>query len=433
MTNRFDWKDEEDPSLTLDPSQSGKGQLTGSKRQRVLLGIALVLFFTVGIISFRALQQYLEQTNSRVQVDLLAQNDLVLTAAKNADRDILASLISDRDPVWTEGQLDLVESGLMFDRRTFGLNMVEEPPKVERLTISPELDSATVVVRFSYERESANPQERTIGLLQELNYRSSNGRWLLSAPVSGYWEGSVLDEGHYVSIRYPGRDNRYGERLAVDLEALTAEFCARYPTHFCINELPVKIVLGANPKSITETELQISLPQSNNHIELPTPTVFGVPEDEEGYTAMYRAFGRHLVERIVKFESGWSCCGNRLLFQSLLDHQLVQLALKSSNPLAGYNRLDLDESLLELGERIWSVNQLADKRELRDEKMAADILVDYLVKNMIRDERFRLQQYLVDADSFHEWLQMSFGPTEVEYLKEAWHTYLKTQTGSGEN
>jgi hypothetical protein len=312
------------------------------------------------------------------------------------------------------------------------LNIVEESSKIEQLKISPELDNATIIVSFNYELDSVDSREGEIELLHELNYQRSNGRWLLSAPVGDYWQGSILDEGHYISIRYPGRDHYFGEKLAVDLEALTAEFCSRYPSYSCNNDLPINIEIGANPKTITQNELQQSPSESNIHIDLPTPTIFGLPENDMGYRALYRALGRRLVATIVMSESGWVCCDNALFFQSLLDYQFVQLALKSPVPLFRYEHLNLDESLLAMGARIWSVDELSDNGETSDGIILANLLVEYLSINGINMADSHIQQNLRNAQSFHEWLLSSSGQTEAENLIEGWNGFLYTRLDSEE-
>jgi hypothetical protein len=63
-------------------------------------------------------------------------------------------------------------------------------------------------------------------------------------------------------------------------------------------------------------------------LELPTPTLVGLPIDEVSYPWLYRAYGVQLATAVLAHQIEYDCCRHQLFFRALRDYQLTQLGLQ---------------------------------------------------------------------------------------------------------
>ena len=131
MSQKFDWRSEDDEKWESD---DGRGELRLSpkitRRRWFLIGILGLLILSIGLLASRQIVHYLDETGMDLDEEILSSNDLLYIAAQEADPEILVSLLSGRESAWADGQLALLQSGLMFDRSPFGFEWQPEPDQV---------------------------------------------------------------------------------------------------------------------------------------------------------------------------------------------------------------------------------------------------------------------------------------------------------------
>jgi hypothetical protein len=69
--------------------------------------------------------------------------------------------------------------------------------------------------------------------------------------------------------------------------------------------------------------------RGGSEVVMPTPTLFGRPQDEAGYRALSRVYAARVVSAAAANYAGWQCCGSHMVFYgALLDALLDRLGLK---------------------------------------------------------------------------------------------------------
>ena len=433
MSQKFDWRSEDDEKWEVEDGRNEPGKSTRITRRRwLLLGTVALLILSVGLLSYRQLGRYLNETGLEVEQEILSSNDLVLNAASEADPEILSSLLSGRDLIWAEGKLAILEAGLMFDRGPFGVEWQSEELPISEVTISPGINSADVVTHLEYSLASGQGYLETITLKHFLHYRWSNNRWLLSPPAGDYWGPANLEEGYYLSIGFPDRDSTIGKRLAIDLEGILAALCHLDNVNSCSWELPLQVRLVADPASIVQFSEPESRLAGTLSLELPTPSLYGLPDDEAAYQALYRSYGERVVSAVVAAQIGWQCCEHPLIYQALLDQQLSRLGLIPWPLTADHYRRALNEPL-NFGDRLWADWHPTEVRLGTEDAILAHLLIEYIVSEWYTGSVIDLQRSLMRGRTFTEWLEIATQPTDMQAFVDGWLPFLTNRLDSLEN
>ncbi len=85
-----------------------------------------------------------------------------------------------------------------------------------------------------------------------------------------------------MTLVYPARDRDIGARLAGDLDKLLAEMCNRLDTQVCPPGLHVRLKLETDPSSLADGRDLANRFSGSVQLELPAPTLTGLPLDEAG-------------------------------------------------------------------------------------------------------------------------------------------------------
>ncbi|MCA9943701.1 MAG: PD40 domain-containing protein, partial [Anaerolineales bacterium] len=166
-----------------------------------------------------------------------------------------------------------------------------------------------------------------VTLQQTAVYRRGDTRWLLAPPLEefwGEWQTKRIDNFTYA---YPLRDEKILSQLTNDLHDLLDEICPALPEVNCKPEKTVHIRFSSDPESLLEAADPASLYQSNLRLEWPTPTLVGLPIDDEGYQALLFAYEAKLVAALISDSLAYECCEHAPVFQAIMNYQLSELGL----------------------------------------------------------------------------------------------------------
>lgn len=338
MAAKFKWESDENATWDRQPVAAKTAE---SRRPFPWLTFLLIMatLAIAGLVIYRQVQQRVAAATMAVETDVLTSHRLVRQAAATSDKELGLTLLSGRDAAWLEAQAQLIENGLLFNPKPFDLEattsfpsplLAPREPAVEPITITLEPDLTTAELQFeqTYQVQRNYLTTETVTLRQTAVYRRGDARWLLAPPERAFWGEWLTYSGGRLMVAYPARDRDIAERLARDLEVTLDSLCRELADLHCPADLQVQLRLDATPESLIQAADFATVISSGRQLELPTPTLVGLPLDEPGYQALYRGYAIHLVSAVVTDLVGYECCQHELLYQALLDKQLAQLGLR---------------------------------------------------------------------------------------------------------
>jgi hypothetical protein len=320
----FDWQIGEEKGQARPPGEdrqvnrpawdNAKIGEDAARPRRSYWRVVLIVFTAAGLVAatvFLLVSRRANEITASVTQDVLAAHKVVQRAIAQSDTELFDTLVLQLggDAGWHSVQRDLVQRAMLFDRRPFGLHLQAAVPQVVQVNLSPDLKEAEVVTEYAYTMAAGPGTTETVRLRHTAVYRFDRQRWLL-APPGGYdfWGDSLTSKGERLVLAYPERDAPIGERLARDLDAALAQLCADSPSIECPTGFYVQLRLSTAPdhlrsgyplifrSSITDTAF----------IEMPTPTLVGLPVDEAGYRALYRGYVREVAQAATSAYSAGS-------------------------------------------------------------------------------------------------------------------------------
>lgn len=430
MSQKFDWQSEDEDSWgNLMPSEAE--QLKSPGKKRWLLALFVVLLFLSGaVLAFRQIKDYTSDAEKITENDVLSSNNLVQTAANDADGELLATVLSGRDADWTRTQLTLVNGGLFYEREPFGLNWQPQASPIEvKVTVSPDFRGAEVTARHEYSLVDDEEPLQFITLDHSAVYRRSDDRWLMSPPIGEYWGELITVNGRFLSLTFPSRDEAIGRRLAADLEGLLSAACSTLDGLECNSATHIFVNLDTDPQSMIEVAEAEARFRVTQDLLLPTPTLVGIPTDEGAYRAIYRGYAEKVLSVFLGQVAGWHCCDHLLFYQALLDMQLAKLGL-SPWPLDESHYQQLLDGESELSSYLWSSEASASELLAWPDAWQAYVLVEYIVAEWADVPPIEMQRRLSSFSYFPEWLQsVSREGIEMSFA-EGWRQFLERRVNN---
>ncbi len=338
--SQFDWRTEDDASWQESVQPPVRPSPEPHKRPWPVLFFILAALLLAGWVVYRQVRQQIESATTAVQADILSTHNLVQTAVARNDLELFRSQLSGRDPVWTEAEETILVNGLMAGRDFWGwrrpLPLAPAPLNLADLTtqtgvaleLAPDLNAAVLQFPQEYDVTTASGTTETVTLAQTAVYRRGSQRWLLSPPDDAFWGSWSTSEGDFLRVIYPSRDEIVVQRLATDLETMLHELCRTFASLDCPDDLQVSLRLDTNPDSLLTATNQTVFLDAGLRLQLPAPTLFGLPQDTAGYRALYRAYGAQVATAVVADLVGWECCRHAPFFQVLTDYLLDQIDLR---------------------------------------------------------------------------------------------------------
>jgi hypothetical protein len=428
MTDNFEWEAED--GTTFDEEDVREGFHARSRpgfRRPVLLLIAIALLVLSGVLAFRQLGQRVANTTGAVEEAINSSHTLIVSAARSGDVELLANVLSGRQSEWTDSQLDLLREDLFYDRRPLGLEWqsAESVEPIE-ISVSPDLQEAEVISLQSYLLQG-DPTAH-VNFEQTSIYRRSGDRWLLSPPTFDFWGNKVSTRGRFLELNVLKRDESLGLRIAADLEATIGSTCASLRNLECQPDTYVQVNLLADPTLLVEMEPLESRLRGGQYLNLPTPTLVGIPVDEPGFRALYRGYAERVVSSLIGDLVDWSCCRRAHFYSALLDAQLFQLGIKRW-PVTDEDYRQLSDRSIGLDQvrELWSQDE--DIAEVFSEFDTRIIyaFVEYLTSDVDGVSAAAMQRSLTSSATLDDWLaQIVADGTAID---QEWNRFVRARIG----
>ncbi len=329
----FEWRTDEDDGWQ-EPAKRKETAVPQSflrRRWRFLLMVLVGIAAVWGVVQWQINQRVAAATVA-VETELLNTHNFVLRTAVDQDEDLFRSNLSGRDPAWGELQKTLLNEGLLLDRPMLGWHHEAMPGELtlEEVSISvePTLDAAELLYPQEYAVQVPSGVTETVTLQHTAVYRLGERRWLYSPPLNDFWGDWFTQGGDYLTVAYPERDREVATRLAIHLDQLVDQMCADLADLNCAGDLRLHLRLDINPESLLAMNEIENVLRAGLRLELPTPTLIGLPTDDAGYEVLYRAYAVQLATAVLAHQIEYDCCRHELFFRALRDYQLVQLDLQ---------------------------------------------------------------------------------------------------------
>ncbi len=421
MPAQIDWKAEDEKEWgVVEPEHlpSTGGRHPGWRLRHVLL--ALVAAAGLAALIFSHLGRFLEDSSNKTEAELLSAHALAMDAATGGDGDLLRQLVLDRLPDWTDAEVLLAESGLWLDRAPLGLHLSgDNGPPATQVELDPDLNQAVVAVTVGYGLDAGGATQEIVHLQQIFTYYHEEERWLLSPPTAAFWGTRLTSGGSYLALSYPERDAEIGIRLAADLEAVLNQACHVVEMLNCDPSMRMAVDLVADPALLINLADPAWLLLGGRNIQLPAPSVIGLPADEAAYRALYRAYARLVVSRLIAEQTDLAGTEQPLLALSIVDVILQQLGLQ---PSIGSPALEDPHSVavVEALDRIWSSDTpLADELAGPDRQIAWAV-VESLVSSWSGVAETEMLRSLGQSANAQDWLGRLLTGASISSFAEAW-------------
>ncbi|MCI0395572.1 MAG: hypothetical protein L0332_05290 [Chloroflexi bacterium] len=339
MPADFEWHTEE--GWTDEPARTKPERTARPRRRRWITALLAIYTLALAIATtyWLANRQVAASVNL-IEEDVRLTHELVMEAAGQGDVDLFAAYLSGRDARWSNQQRALVSQHLFGNLDSLDLHKADTAPRIEQITVSPDLRRAEVHFTQVYTTHLGHGLTETVTLSQTAIYRRGNDRWLFAPPEADFWGEATISRDQHLTLYYPQRDAAVARRLATDLEAQLSEMCASLAGLNCPATLRVEVFLDTDPESLLLLADAEAMLASGRDITLPTPGLVGQPAGEAAYQALFRGYATYVVAAAITELVGYECCEQGLFYRALLDKQLSQLGLRPW-PLtpAGYERL----------------------------------------------------------------------------------------------
>lgn len=305
---RYDWQVDEEAQWEQDAGTGG--QIRRPPRwgfRRWLTAAAIIVF--VGVLGSLQLVQRVEQVNTDLEQAVRTAFTLSLSAIEQQDLELWLTLVDKAsDLEWRRYEESLLQAGALYDRRAWGLSLTPGSESAAAARISPDLTEAELPFTAAYQTLDG----QTIYLEHVVHYRQRNDQWLRTEADSDFWGEMSTQEGRWLMLTYPGRDEAAAVRLAADLDALLQRLCAGPDGFNCLPETYFTITLSQDALSLTSTlvpERTVNVQRMpTGRLLLPAPSLLGYPTDEAAYQTVYQSYARqmvtHLFERVYRWRYG---------------------------------------------------------------------------------------------------------------------------------
>ena len=411
MSKQFEWVTEEEIGWDVPGPPPPEKRPFFPPRHLLIL---ITLLLTAAGVGYWQLQQRAATVAAAIEQDVISSHTILQQAAASGDSELLVTILSGRDDRWADQQQALTSRYLLTDRWPLGL-YASGSGEVLDVTLSPDLTEVEVVTAVPFavgwEQEIVNdPTAPQVTLQQTAVYRQGEIRWLLVAPTPEFWGEMQTENGRFLTLTYPQRDETWAKRLLTDFDQQLADLCQTQPDYPCPLPLHMAVRFDTSPAALDV----LLLSSSGSELRLPTPTLVGLPTNEAAYDALLQGYLSHLMAGAFTQLAGWRCCDQfPLLHRALLDRQLADLGLRPwplqpqhyqqmfRQPVAGLGGLG----------RFWSMPQPLPSEPYtlwpldNHEMQQSYALLDYLQTVQPNISWAEAHKRLATASEYRTWLQ----------------------------
>ena len=293
--SEFDWQTEETDDW--EENEAGLSAENRPRRWRLWLAIFISLLLAGGIIAWEA-QRRIQLVTTEIESEIIDSFELLTATVNTQDRELFTTLLSGRDQQWSNTQLQFWRSGSLFQRQSLNAIIAGEPT-VAAIELSPDLTSAELTVHTPY-----RTTQGAVSLAQTVTFRQGSTHWLYAPPDEAFWGEMQIMTSDSLIIIYPERDEQLVRQLFDDLSRLVGTPSAQFGNFQ--PDQPLQIELTTDPQSL------LRRPRHGlNFVELPSPTLFGLPIDEAGYGVLLDLYSHNIFAPIQAHLQPTQKCLNR--------------------------------------------------------------------------------------------------------------------------
>lgn len=284
---RFDWRTEEESEWQGEDTESA----SRGRRMRFVVTVAM-LAVVAGLSLFRFSELQAEAMREDTLAEITAANDLLKDAVGRGDGELLDSLWGGGQEWRAERQL-MLDSGLLFDRRSAGLDRRPSEMIPRQVTLDPDLQQAFVTVTLPYSGFVPGAGLQPVSLQHFMRYEKRDARWLWVPHGNKYWGPWLAEERGDLKVLFPERDASLVAPLADDLRRPLRAICDSL--HNCPNRKKMTLRFAPDPARLLSPLLEVSAGTRPITITVATPTLMGKPENDTDYEALLGSYVRLLV------------------------------------------------------------------------------------------------------------------------------------------
>lgn len=429
MSN-FDWQTEEDAEAVWhgDDNTALPPPRTPSLRLRRWLIVAAAGLLLLGGVGYWQVRQRITAVSQATEANILATHTLRLQVVADGDEELFRGLVSGRDMGWAETQIGLMKAGGWLARPAFRFfhQPASQPAKPPTITLAPDLQQAEVLFAEPY--VGLGGEQGLLG--QTAVYRQGQeNRWLLAQPDAEFWGAWQTIGGKTITLTFPQRDQAVAERLLADWEADVVQACHLISKSDCPDTLALTVTFSTSADLLQRNDSRRPILLMAPALELPTPTLVGVPLDEAGYELLRQGYGGQVLTAVIAQRLDYTCCLKQHFFTALIDRQLSQLGVQPW-PLtaAEYDQLLLNPHDVDRVATAWHSNRIFQS-DWRIVYAAIEFLLTEAVAN---DDSVAWQQAIRQQDDSSELARLIDGHQLTTAWREEWLRFMYQHSASGQ-
>lgn len=287
------------------------------------------MILIAGAIIYLPFKQRIERSQKAREVEILSTYSLLRNAVARNDEELFVSLLDDSNKRWFEIQQNLFDIKWNFGGRFLGDYAHQQGFNVNEVILSPDLTSAEVVSEEHYGIREANGSTK-VGQFYRSDFFHKDGGWQWSRPMDDYWgeRVQISSSSAHLVMDLPARDGEVGARLLEDLDELIVRLCYRESALRCPDDLILQLKLSDDSAAILELGEEIynsgygvdRLHKSADGytMNLPAPSLVGIPSAEAGYQVLLRSYSRHVTAALATSFVDSECCESEAYYYASL-------------------------------------------------------------------------------------------------------------------
>ena len=293
-------------------------------RQRRLILSGLLLLVAAGSLGVRALTLRLEAAEAAAREDVRAAHRVLLEAVSSDDAELYLTMVT-ADRSWRRTQLTLFEQNAAFRRDSLGFEWVPEAEPATEVVLSPDLQQAVVTSTLHYHGYTGSGDPSQFALHHVSQFENDGTQWRLAPHEDAFWGGWKTADRNDVLLAFPARDEALAIRLAADLNGRMDDICDAVAVCAQVPDIQVRL------ERITD---RLAMPLAFYYeatgrftLELPAPSLVGIPTDESAYQALLNGYTRQMIIKLLDYFADQSSPSGGNIQQALRQRIFVDLNL----------------------------------------------------------------------------------------------------------
>lgn len=398
----------------------------------VWLPVLAILAIVAAVLVRRELRQQVLAVEAEKKAEIRAAHLLAEDAAARGDHELFRGLLSGRDSLWVDAQMQRLEENLLFAQasRPLGFELVSSSTEAS-ISLDPSQREALVTEEHRFRIVEPAGGTETVTMLQTFVYRRGEDRWYLSPPQEEFWgDWQAVGDGRLRSV-FPEREAALVRRLHGALRASLEEFCGSpSPAVNCSELEPIRLRFSPRPESVLHLEEAAWTVDARSEIVLPAPTLLGSPAEDAGFRALSQAYARRVTATLMADLVDYRCCRRATAYSAALLRMQHQLGL-SAWPLDAGARLRLlsDFATLHELEPAWNAPELGPRRA--SDQLLIYALIDYYVEER-HVQAADLVAGIADGAAIDAWFSGGAGKGEKVWRNYVFRTVSTAQEQMGQ-